>query len=61
MRKRNDMIFIVGLDAEDLEGMATAIAMSNCRSRVTRDPGAVEDGAGGMLPDSISIMVRPDE
>jgi hypothetical protein len=45
------MISIVDLDAEDLD----------CRSRVTRDPSAVEDGAAGMLPDSISIMVRPDK
>jgi hypothetical protein len=54
------MISIVNLDAEDLRGMAVAIAISNCTSMVTRDPGAVEDGAAGMLPDSISIMVRPD-
>jgi hypothetical protein len=38
------MISVVGLDAGDLGGMAMAIAMSNCRSRLTRDPSAVEVG-----------------
>ena len=51
------MISIVDLDAEDLEGIATAIAMSNCGSRVTRDPSAVAGAAAAMLPDSISIVV----
>jgi len=55
------MISIVDLDAEDLEGIATAIAMSNYRPTVTRDPGAVGDPAAGMLPDSISIVIRPDK
>jgi hypothetical protein len=55
------MISIVDLDAEDLERTATAIAMSNCRSRVTRDPSTAEDAAAGMLPDSLGIMVRPDK
>jgi hypothetical protein len=54
------MISTIDLDAEDSKGMVIAIAMSNCRSTVTRNAGAVEDGAAGVLPDSISIMVRPD-
>jgi hypothetical protein len=55
------MISIVDLHAEDLEMMGTAIAMSNCRSRVTRDSGAAGDGAAGMLFTSLGIMVRPDK
>jgi hypothetical protein len=55
------MISIIDLDAEDLKGMATAIAMSTRRSAVIRDLGAVEDGAAAMLPDSLVIMVRPDK
>jgi hypothetical protein len=55
------MISIVDLHAEDLEMMGIAIAMSNCRSRVTRDSGAAEDGAAGMLFTSPGIIVRPDK
>lgn len=61
MRKRNDMISTVDLDAQDLRGISVAIAMSNSRSRVTPNLGAVEDGAAGMLPDSTKTTVRPDK
>jgi hypothetical protein len=54
------MITIIDLDAEDLEGIVVAIAMSNRRSPVTEDPGAADDGTVGMLPSLISIMGRPD-
>lgn len=54
------MISMVDLHAGDLEGMATAIAMLNRRSRMTRHPGAVEDEAAGILPDPTSIMVQSD-
>jgi hypothetical protein len=54
------MIPIIDLDTEDLEGIATAIAMSNYRPRVTRDPSAIAGGEAGMLPDSISIAIRSD-
>jgi hypothetical protein len=54
------MISIIDLDVEDLEVIAVAIKMSNRRSTATRDLGAVGDGAAGMLPDSMSTMVRPD-
>ncbi len=54
------MISIIDLDVEDLEVIAIAIAMSNRRSTLTRDLSAVEDRAAGMLPNSMSIMVRPD-
>jgi hypothetical protein len=51
------MISIMDLDAEDLEGIAPSAAMSNCRSKVTRDPSAAGDAAAEMLPDSISIVI----
>jgi hypothetical protein len=54
------MICVIKLDAQDLRGMAVAIAMPNRRSRVTRDIGPVEDEAAGMLSDSISTMIRPE-
>jgi len=55
------MISIIDLDAEDLKEMAAAIAMSNRRSAVIRDLGAVEDGAAAMLPVSLGIVIRPDK
>jgi hypothetical protein len=51
---------MVDLYAGDLEGMATAIAMFNCISRVTRHLDAVEDEAAGILPDPTSIIVQSD-
>ena len=55
------MISTVDLDAQDLRGISVAIAMSNRRSRVTPNLGAVEDGTAGMLPDSTRTTVRPDK
>jgi hypothetical protein len=45
---------------ETQKGMATAIAMSNHRSTVTRDLDAVVDRAAMVLSDSMGIVVRPD-
>ncbi len=57
-RKGDDMISIIDLDAKDLEGMATAIAMLHCGSRMTWDPNPIADAAADMLPDSTSVAIR---
>lgn len=55
------MISTVDLDAEDLEGVAGAIAMPNCRPTVTQGPSAVGDATVGMLPYSVNIVIRSDK
>ena len=47
------------LNAGDLAGMAMAIAISNCRSRVTWDPSAVE--VGGWVPVCFDKYYGPTE
>ena len=54
------MVSIIGLGPQVLKGMATAIAISNCRSGLTGDASVAEDEAAGMLPDSKGITVRLD-
>ena len=55
------MISIANLLADVSEVMATAVAISHCRSRPTRDARSTEDGPAEMLPVSPSITVRPDK
>jgi hypothetical protein len=59
MRKTNDMISIIDLDAEGLRGMGAAITMANCGLMVTRDRGPAEDEAAGTPSVSLGIMIRP--
>jgi len=54
------MISIFDLGRKDSTMMTTAVAISHCRLRPTRDARGTEDGAAEMLPVSPSIAVRPD-